>query len=169
MQHEAAGNAQELVMTMERTLVILKPDAVNRALCGRIIARFEEKGLKIVAMKMEHLTPYVLKEHYAHHKDKAFYEELIRFMSVIPCVLLILEGKECVEVVRKMVGSTLGREAAPGTIRGDFSVSNQQNLMHASATVEEAKKEIKRFFKKHEIFDYKKMNFDWIYSASEKI
>jgi len=155
-------------MAGERTLIILKPDSVNRALSGRLIARFEEKGLKIVGMKMEHLKPYKLKEHYAHHKDKGFYEELIKFMSSIPSILVVLEGKEVVDVVRKMVGSTLGREADPGTIRGDFSVSNQQNLVHASATVEEAKAEIKRFFDEKELYNYTKMNFDWIYNQSEK-
>lgn len=155
-------------MVSERTMIILKPDAVNRALMGRLLARFEEKGLKVVGMKMEHLAPYKLKEHYAHHKDKGFYEELIKFMSSIPSVLIVLEGKEVVDVVRKMVGSTLGREAEPGTIRGDFSVSNQQNLVHASATVEEAKQEIERFFDEKELHNYKKMNFDWIYNQTEQ-
>lgn len=153
---------------MQQTLVIIKPDSVNRDLIGRLIARFEEKGLKIAGMKMEHLKPYVLKEHYAHHEDKVFYGELIKFMSSIPCVLMVLEGKDAVGVVRKMIGSTSGREAEPGTIRGDFSVSNQQNLVHASATPEEAEKEVKRFFKESELYEYQKMNFDWIYNRNEK-
>ncbi|MCX6798784.1 MAG: nucleoside-diphosphate kinase [Candidatus Diapherotrites archaeon] len=153
---------------MERTLVIVKPDAINRNLAGEITSRFERKGLKIVAMKMQSLQPYVLKEHYAHHKDKAFYGELIRYMSSIPCILMILQGKEAVKVVRKLVGGTQGREAEPGTIRGDYSVSNQTNLVHASDSVETANTEIKRFFSEKEICDYQKMDFDWVYSKDEK-
>ncbi len=121
---------------MERTLVIIKPDAINRDLAGEVIQRFEKKGLKIAGMKMAHLEACTLKEHYAHHKDKAFYEELINFMSSVPSILLVLEGKAACAVVRKMVGSTLGREAEPGTIRGDYSVSNQCNVVHASENVE---------------------------------
>ncbi|MBN2067665.1 MAG: nucleoside-diphosphate kinase [Candidatus Diapherotrites archaeon] len=153
---------------MERTLVIVKPDAVNRDLVGEIVHRFERKGLKIAAMKMQVLKPYALKEHYAQHKDKGFYEELIKYMSSIPCILMALEGKDCVNVVRKMVGSTLGREAEPGTIRGDYSVSNQANLVHASDSSEKAEEEINRFFGKEELHQYNKMNFDWIYSSDEK-
>ena len=152
---------------MRQTLVIIKPDAVNRCIAGKVIQRFEEKGLQIKAMKMEMLQPYVLKEHYAHHKDKKFFEGLIKYMTSIPSILIILEGKDAVSVVRKMVGSTQGREAEPGTIRGDYSVSNQSNIVHASENEEEAKKEIARFFKKEEIYDYQKMNFDWIYSRDE--
>jgi len=153
---------------MEQSLVIIKPDAVNRCLIGKVIERFENKGLKIKAMKMQLLKPYVLKEHYAHHKDKGFFEELIKYMSSIPSILLVVEGKEAIPVVRKMVGSTQGREAEPGTIRGDYSVSNQSNIVHASEDLNAAKKEIERFFTKEEIFDYEKMQFDWIYSKDEK-
>jgi nucleoside-diphosphate kinase len=152
---------------MRETLVIIKPDAVNRCLAGEVIKRFEQKGLKIKAMKMDTIQPYVLKEHYAHHKDKAFFKELIEYMSSVPSILMVLEGKEAVSVVRKMVGSTQGREALPGTIRGDFSVSNQSNIVHASEDDEAAKKEIERFFKREEIHEYRKMNFDWIYSKDE--
>lgn len=153
---------------MEQSLVIIKPDAVNRSLIGAVVKRFEDKGLKIKAMKMQGLKPYVLKEHYAHHKDKKFFEGLIEYMTSIPSVLLVLEGKDAVAVVRKMVGPTQGRDAEPGTIRGDYSVSNQSNIVHASENMEAAKKEIERFFTKEEIFDYEKMQFDWIYSADEK-
>jgi nucleoside-diphosphate kinase len=155
-------------VTLEKTLVIIKPDAVNRGLAGEMVKRFENKGLKIAAMKMETLQPYVLKEHYSHHKDKAFYEELIRYMSSIPSVLMVLEGKDAIKVVRKMVGSTQGREAEPGTIRGDYSVSNQANLVHASDSPEKAVEEIKRFFSEKEIHEYQKMDFDWIYSKDER-
>ena len=153
---------------MEKTLVIIKPDAVNRSIVGEVLKRFESKGLKIVGLKMTSLEPYVLKEHYAHHKDKKFYEELIKFMASIPSVVVALEGKEACAVVRKMIGNTLGREAEPGTIRGDFSVSNQCNIVHASENLEIAEQEIKRFFKKEEIFSYSKVNFDWIYASDEK-
>jgi len=153
---------------MERTLVIVKPDAVNRSLVGEILSRFERKGLKIVAMKMEHLAPYKLKEHYAQHKDKEFYEELIKYMSSIPSIVIVFEGKEVVDVVRRMIGGTFGREAQPGTIRGDYSVSNQTNLVHASENNEKAKEEIASFFSDQELYDYRKMNFDWIYARNEK-
>jgi nucleoside-diphosphate kinase len=156
------------VIDLEQTLVIIKPDAVNRALSGEIIKRFENKGLQIVALKMLELTPYVLKEHYAHHKDKDFFEGLLGFMASIPSIAMILQGKEAVAVVRKMVGPTQGREAAPGTLRGDYSVSNQSNIVHASEDKDAAEAEIKRFFKKEEIHDYQKMDFDWIYSKDEK-
>ena len=154
---------------MERTLVILKPDAVNRALVGKVLARLEQKGLKIVAMKMQHLDAHTLNVHSSHHKGKPFFEGLLKFMSSIPSVIMVLEGKDAVEVVRKMVGATNGREALPGTIRGDMSMSAQSNLVHASATTDEAKKEIERFFGKGEVLDYEKMNFDVIYSEDEKV
>jgi nucleoside-diphosphate kinase len=153
---------------VRRTLVIIKPDAVNRCLVGEVIRRFEKKGLKIAAMKMIRLQPYVLKEHYAHHKDKAFFKELISYMSSIPSIALVLEGKDVVNVVRRMVGPTQAREAPPGTIRGDYSVSNQNNLVHAAESDEAADKEIKRFFSEKEIHEYQKMNFDWIYSKDEQ-
>ncbi|MFA5358159.1 MAG: nucleoside-diphosphate kinase [archaeon] len=153
---------------MRRTLIIAKPDAINRCLLGKIISRFEDKGLKIVGLKMNHLNVYALREHYKHHKDKPFFEEMLDYMSSIPCVLMIVEGKDAVSVVRKIVGETCGREAAPGTIRGDYSMGTQTNLVHASESDEAAKEEIARFFKEEEIFDYNKMNFDWIYCRSEK-
>ncbi|MAG21962.1 MAG: nucleoside-diphosphate kinase [Candidatus Diapherotrites archaeon] len=153
---------------MERTLVIIKPDAINRCLVGEILRRFEKKGLKIAAMKMVTLQPYVLKEHYAEHKDKVFFKGLINYMTSIPSIPIILEGKDIVNVVRTMIGSTQGREAEPGTIRGDYSVSNQNNLVHAAESKEKAEEEIKRFFKEDEIYTYQKMNFDWIYSKDEK-
>ena len=153
---------------MERTMVIIKPDAVNRSLIGEMIGRFERKCLKVVGMKLVHLEPYVLKEHYSHHKDKEFYEELIEFMSSIPSVVMVLEGKDSVKVVRKMVGATNGREASAGTIRGDYSISNQANLVHASESIEAAKKEIGSFFKTEELYEYRKMNFEWIYTTKER-
>ena len=153
---------------MQQTLVIIKPDAINRCLAGEVIKRFEQKGLQIKAMKMQLLQPYVLKEHYSHLKDKAFFEGLISYMASIPSVLMVVQGKQAIEVVRRLVGPTQGRDAMPGTIRGDFSVSNQSNIVHASDNEEAAKKEIERFFRKEEIYDYQKMDFDWIYSKDEK-
>lgn len=153
---------------MERTLVILKPDAINRDLTGELLSRFEKKGLKIVALKMEKLHETKLREHYAHLAEKAFFAELIAFMSSIPSVLVVLEGKDVVNVVRRMCGPTLGREALPGTIRGDYSMSTQANVVHASETPEIAQSEIRRFFAPAEIMDYAKFNFNAIYSETEK-
>ncbi len=152
---------------MERTLLIFKPDAVQRGLVGRILSVFEEKGLKIVGLKMERLSKEKLEKHYEHHKDKPFFAELIGFMSSIPCVLAVVEGIEAVSVVRKLVGATNGRKAEPGTVRGTFSMSNQNNLVHASESVEIAKKEISHFFEASEIWEYNIDRIKSIYSPSE--
>lgn len=152
---------------MERSLIIIKPDAVNRALIGSIIERFERKGLKIIAMKMQTLTLEVLKEHYKHHKDKPFFSELINFMSSAPAVLFVVEGKDAIMVARKICGVTNGREAEPGTIRGDYSMSNQNNLVHASDSIETAEVEIKRFFSEEELCEYSRTDIKWIYSNKE--
>lgn len=152
---------------MERTLIILKPDAVNRTIVGEITHRFERKGLKIVAMKMVHFDEKILEEHYEHHKKKPFFKKLAEFMRSTPCVLLVLEGNSVVDVVRKLAGPTHGAEASPGTIRGDYSLSNQSNIVHASDSVESAEKEIKRFFKDDEIFDYKRIDTEFLYSSDE--
>lgn len=151
---------------LQRTLIILKPDAVKRGLIGKILARFEEKGIKIVAMKMVQLNKEILEKHYAEHKGKAFYESLVRFMQSGPVVLAVLEGFNAIEVVRKMVGATNGREAEPGTIRGDYSMSQQNNLIHASADASVAEREIKLFFKEDELLDYEK-NEHIVYAKDE--
>jgi len=151
----------------ERTLVIIKPDALQRNLLGEIIHRFERKGLKIVGLKMVQLEDVILDEHYAHHKDKPFFESLKKFMKSSPVVLLVLEGLEAVKVVRQICGATCGREADMGTIRGDFSMSTQTNIVHASDSLETAEKEIKRFFKEDELFDYQKIDFPYLYSEDE--
>jgi len=153
---------------MERTMLIMKPDAVNRSLVGELLSRFEKKGLKIAGMKMEHLSPEKLELHYANHKEKPFFKGLVKFMSSIPSVLIVIEGKEAVDVVRKMIGVTSGREASPGTVRGDYSMSTQANLIHASENIEEAEKEIGRFFESRELMKYEKMNMNWLYSEDEK-
>src|SRR3989338_379245 len=148
---------------MEKTLVIVKPDAVNRALVGEVIHRFERKGIKIIAMKMEHLSDKILEEHYAHLAGKPFFPSIREFMKTAPSVLMVLEGRKVVDVVRKLAGVTEGTEAAPGTIRGDFSLSIQNTIIHASDSPEAAKKEVKRFFKSDELFTYTRVDSEMVY------
>lgn len=152
----------------EKTLVIIKPDALQRNLLGKIIGRFEQKGLKIVGLKMMQLSDVLLEEHYSHHKNKPFFEDLKRFMKQAPVVVMVLEGIEAVKVVRMVCGATSGRNADMGTIRGDFSVSAQANIIHTSDSVENAEKEIWRFFNTDELFDYKKFDFEAIYGEEER-
>lgn len=152
----------------ERTLVMIKPDAVNRTIVGEIIHRFETKGLKIAGMKMVHLDEKTLGEHYSHHKEKPFYRNLIKFMMHAPSLLIVLEGNNVVDIVRRMAGPTHGAEAPQGTIRGDYSLSNQCNIVHASDSVETANKEIKRFFRDNEVFDYQRIDTEMIYSVEER-
>ena len=151
----------------EKTLVLLKPDALQRNLLGKIIERFEQKGLKIVGLKMIQLDDVILDEHYAHHRDKPFFEGLKNFMKGSPVVAMALEGMEAVRVVRNLCGPTLGRDASPGTIRGDFSMSMQANIVHASDSVETAEKELWHFFNTDEVFDYKKTDSECVYTKDE--
>ena len=151
---------------MERTLVILKPDAVQRALVGRILERFEAKGLKLVALKMAVLDRRTVERQYAPHKGKPFYEPLVRFMTSGPSVLVCLEGKGAVAAVRKMLGATFGPDADPGTVRGDFGVSNRFNLAHASDSPETAAKEIALFFKPAELLEWQPADWNWRYDFS---
>jgi nucleoside-diphosphate kinase len=132
---------------MQQTLILLKPDAVERGLVGEILKRFENKGLKIAAMKMLHITPELARKHYAEHTGKDFYPGLEKYITQSPVVAAILEGSEqTIAVVRRMVGPTDGNEAPAGTIRGDYSLSNRLNLVHASDSPESAEREIKIFF-----------------------
>lgn len=133
-------------ITMERTLVLLKPDTVARQLVGTILNRFEHKGLKIVAMRMLQFSPDLARRHYADHVDKPFYPGLETYITSGPVVSVILEGTEAVSVVRRMIGPTNGIEAPSGTIRGDFALSSQQNLVHASDSVAAAEREMALFF-----------------------
>ncbi len=151
----------------ERTLILIKPDAINRGLIGEIISRFEKKGLKIVGMKMLKMSKEKAKEHYSHHVGKPFYPDLEKFMTSMPIIAFVVEGKEAVNVVRKIVGSTNGREAEPGSIRGDYSMSVSKNLIHASDSKENAEKEIKRFFKDEELFDYELAYDEFLYASDE--
>lgn len=146
----------------EKTLIILKPDAVHRGIMGEVINRFERKGLKIVGVKMLQLEDALLEAHYAHIKDKPFFAGIKNFMKTSPVVVMVLSGIGAVDAVRIIVGPTKGYEAAAGTIRGDFSLSTQSNLVHASDGVEAASAEIARFFKEEELFDYKRNDFDFI-------
>ena len=152
---------------MERTLLILKPDALARALAGEITSRLEKKGLKLVGCKMIRLDRSILQTHYAHLVDKPFYERIANFMASLPVIVQCWEGIDAVNVVRNTTGVTNGREAKPGTIRGDFSVSVQCNLVHASDTPESAQNEIRRFFNDSELFSYEIPLSTLIYSLDE--
>lgn len=148
----------------EKTLIIVKPDAVHRGLVGEITHRFERKGLKIIGMKMMNLEDVLLEAHYAHLKDKPFFDGLKKFMKSSPVIVMALSGINAVSAVRLIVGPTKGYEADAGSIRGDFSMSTQSNIVHASDSIENAKDEIARFFKDEEIFSYKKHDFDLVHS-----
>ena len=147
----------------QKTLVLLKPDALQRDLLGEIVGRFERKGLKFVAMKFIRLTDELLDEHYAHLSSKSFFGSLKQYMMQTPVVAMVLEGFEAITEVRKIVGSTNPREADAGTIRADLSMSVPSNLIHASDSVESAEVEIKRFFKEEEIFTYEKITDRYIF------
>jgi nucleoside-diphosphate kinase len=152
---------------MERTLVLLKPDCMQRRLMGRIIARFEDKGLNIVAAKLIWITPALAQRHYAEHVHKPFYPGLEKFITGAPVMALIVEGLEVIRVVRDMLGATSGLKAAAGTIRGDFSSSRQMNLVHASDGPEAAKREMELYFQPHEICDYVPDLTPWFKAADE--
>jgi len=154
---------------MERTLVLLKPDALQRNLLGQIIIRFENKGLKLVGLKMMKLNDALLSEHYAHHKDKPFFKDLVDYMGSAPVIAIVLEGIEAIDTVRILCGPTSSRKADVGSIRGDFSMSSEHNIIHASDSVDAAVDEIKRFFKEEEIFEYQKMDLGAIYGHEELV
>lgn len=152
---------------MERTLVIAKPDAVQRGLTGEILSRLERKGLKLVGIKMMQLDEAILKSHYAHIIDRPFYADTEQFMKSSPVVLTVWEGYECVDAVRVITGPTQGREAHAGTIRGDLAMAKGRNIVHASDSTENAKEEIKRFFNEDELLDYDKTEYAHIYDYRE--
>jgi nucleoside-diphosphate kinase len=153
---------------MERTLVLLKPDCVQRRMMGRIISRFEEKGLNIIAMKMLQVTPDLAKQHYAEHVAKPFYPGLEAFITASPILAMVVEGLEVIRVVREMLGATSGLKAAAGTIRGDYSSSRQMNLVHASDGPEAAAREIGLYFKAGEILPYEPTLVGWLKAGDEK-
>ena len=152
---------------MEKTLVILKPCTIQRGLIGEIISRFERKGLQLAGMKMIWLTDNILSEHYAHLKEKPFFQRIKDAMSVCPVIVCCWEGVDAIQVVRQLTGATNGRNAQPGTIRGDFSMSVQENIVHASDSPETAAIELKRFFNDDELFDYNTNNLLAIYANDE--
>ena len=154
---------------MERTLVLLKPDAVQRGLVGRIVTRFEEKGLKLVALKMRRFPLDLVQRHYAVHRARSFYPALVAFMTSGPVVAMVLEGKRAIEVVRRLMGKTHAAEAEPGTIRGDFALSFSNNLVHGSDGPESSASEIELWFPDSaEIAEWTASDFDWVYSAEER-
>ena len=152
---------------MEKTLVILKPSCLQRGLVGEVTKRFEQKGLRLCGIKMCQLTDEQMSQHYAQHAGKPFFQQLKDAMMVTPVIVCCYEGVEAVEVVRQMAGVTSGRKAMPGTIRGDFSMSFQENIVHTSDSIETAKIELQRFFKEDEIFDYPQPQFSFLYAADE--
>lgn len=152
---------------MERTLILFKPDAVQRGLMGRILTRFEDKGLKVVATQFRQLNDELLSKHYEAHKDRPFYPGLVRFMGESPVLALVLEGVDAITVCRKMMGATFGRDAEPGTIRGDFGVSRSYNLIHGSDSPEAAEREISLFFAADEIVEWQPAGHKWVYDAED--
>jgi len=152
---------------MEKTLVIIKPGAIQRGLIGEVIKRFEQKGLQLCGMKMIQLTEEILMAHYAHLVEKPFFGRIKTAMTATPVVVCCFKGMNAVHLVHKMAGATNGREAQQGTIRGDFSMSIQENIIHTSDTIKTAQDELARFFKEDEIFDYKQSNIDFLYASDE--
>lgn len=152
---------------MEQTFVILKPSTIQRGLVGQVIDRFQRKGLFIAGIKMMQLDEKILREHYAHLVERPFFPTLVKSMMATPVIVICLKGKDAVEVVRAMTGATNCRKAAPGTIRGDFGMSGQENIVHASDSVENAGIEINRFFRPEEIFDYTPLTISATYAPDE--
>lgn len=152
----------------EKTLVLIKPDAIQRGLIGDIIKRFEQKGLKMIGMKMMSLDEAILREHYAHIADKPFFPGVSRFMQSSPALALCIEGLEVVNAVRLITGITKAREAEAGSIRGDFAMSVACNVLHASDSIENAKKEVSRFFKSDELHSYDKGEYIHVYAEDER-
>jgi nucleoside-diphosphate kinase len=151
---------------MEKTLVFLKPDAVRRRLVGEIVSRFERKGFCILGLKLMHLDEKTVREHYAAHVGKAFYEPLVQYVISGPIVAMVLEGKDAVGVVRRMMGQTFGCDSPAGTIRGDLALSNRFNLVHGSDSAEAAEAEMARFFRPEELVEWPQETMRWLYDFS---
>ena len=150
-------------MTVEKTLILLKPDAVQRAIAGEIVSRFEKKGLKLVAMKLVNVTKELAHTHYAEHKEKPFFKGLVEFITAGPTLSMVVEGDNAIAVVRKLVGATNPQNADPGTIRHDYGMVTGRNLIHASDSPASAAREIALFFKKEDIIEYKLVHEKWVY------
>jgi len=153
---------KDVIIMKERTLVLIKPDGVQRGLIGEIISRFEKRGLKIVAMKFIKPDRELAEKHYAIHKGKPFFEPTVRYITSSPLVAMILEGKNVIEIVRKMMGKTDPQDADPGTIRGDFAQDIGRNIVHGSDSKESADYEINLWFRPEEIFEYEKIDEKWL-------
>ena len=151
---------------MERTFVILKPDCVARRLVGRVLRRFEDKGLQIVGLRLLKVSPAAARKMYAPHKGKPFYKPLLRFMTRGPSVVMALKGRDAVTIVRRMLGPTFGPDAPAGTVRGDFGVSNRYNLVHGSDSPKSASQELALFFKPGELVTDAPPDLDWLYDTS---
>ncbi|MBN2562630.1 MAG: nucleoside-diphosphate kinase [Phycisphaerae bacterium] len=151
---------------MEKTLIILKPDALQRGLAGRIISRFEDKGFQILAMKAMQISRGLAEKHYAVHKGKPFYARLLAYITSSPVIVMVVQAVGGIAVARKMMGATFGSAAEPGTIRGDFGLSNSFNLIHGSDSPEAAETEITLYFKPEELLAYERGNEKWIYDYS---
>jgi nucleoside-diphosphate kinase len=147
---------------MEQTLIIFKPDAMHRQLVGRILTRFEDKGLRIAAIKLQHSPRSQVEKHYEVHRERPFYQSLVQFMTAGPVIVAVLEGPNAITVVRNMLGATNGQKAEPGTIRGDYGLDQQYNLVHASDGPETARKEIELFFRPEEVVSYERVTDRWI-------
>jgi nucleoside-diphosphate kinase len=152
---------------MEKTLVILKPGCLSRGLIGEIISRFEKKGLRLAGLKMIQLNDNILNEHYAHLASKPFFTRIKKGMMATPVIVCCWEGLDAIRVVHDMAGKTNGREAVPGTIRGDYSMSIQENIVHTSDSTETAATELKRFFSESELFDYALPYLNSLYCSDE--
>ncbi len=152
---------------MEHTLIILKPDAVQRRLTGRVLQRFEDKGLVLAGMKLMQISTDLAEKHYAPHKGKPFYPGLIEYITAGPVVVLVLKGERAIEISRKLMGKTFGFEAEPGTIRGDFGASKTFNLVHGSDSPESAKTEIALYFDKSELLDYAPADNEWVFKPGD--
>ena len=153
---------------MEKTLVIIKPGAIQRELVGEVITRFERKGLQLCGIKMIQLSNEILLEHYAHLSDRPFFKRIVDSMMITPVIVCCWKGINAVEIVHAMAGKTNGRDAAQGTIRGDFGMSMQENIIHTSDSVENGVIELKRFFKSEELFNYTKVGHSFVYATDEK-
>ena len=148
---------------MERTLVLIKPDAMQRGLAGEIIARLERRGLRIVATRMLHMDEALARQHYAAHEGKDFFQGLMRYITSSPIIAAVFEGKNAVEIVRQAMGATNPAQAAPGTIRGDLAIDTGRNLVHGSDSLEAADKEIRLFFQAGELFGYERSIDPWVF------
>jgi nucleoside-diphosphate kinase len=155
-------------MPVERTLILFKPDAVQRRLCGKLLTRIEDKGLQVIGLKLIRITPELAKQHYAEHVSKPFYPHLESFITSGPVVALCVQGPEAIRVMRDLMGKTNARDAAPGTIRGDYAISRQMNLIHGSDGPEAAAREIAIYFRKEELIDHEVTLAEWLGAPDER-